>query len=58
MGKQDKVNNVSRVEGCGDIQLVKDVEIVRMEWNLKCFLFKQRYVSSQQSIFFLGMAVV
>ena len=30
MGKQDKVNNVSRVEGCGDIQLVKDVEIVRM----------------------------
>ena len=30
MGKQDKVNNDSRVEGCGDIQLVKDVEIVRM----------------------------
>ena len=33
MGKQDKVNNVSRVEGCGDIQLVKDVEIVRMFLN-------------------------
>ena len=35
MGKQDKVNNVSRVEGCGDIQLVKDVEIANVS-RWKC----------------------